>query len=228
MKDFQQYWQRVEFDGMPVYFYKHSADWFVPNKQADKILQEPQESLAYQKLLHRISLPNPKVYTKQSTQTPKALKEFWLHVTNRCNIECQHCLFSSSVHEKDTLSLEVMKKHIKEAYELGCRLFVLSGGEPFVRADINELLAFIFALEKTKVVILTNGMLLEKKLEKTNFDKTRLSLQISLDGLPKEHDAVRGEGSFEKLEQNLVWLKKRGLSFFYLYLYYRAYIEAFR
>lgn len=213
MKDFQQYWQRVEFDGMPVYFYKHSADWFVPNKQADKILQEPQESLAYQKLLHRISLPNPKVYTKQSTQTPKALKEFWLHVTNRCNIECQHCLFSSSVHEKDTLSLEVMKKHIKEAYELGCRLFVLSGGEPFVRADINELLAFIFALEKTKVVILTNGMLLEKKLEKTNFDKTRLSLQISLDGLPKEHDAVRGEGSFEKLEQNLVWLKKEGYHF---------------
>lgn len=213
MQDFLTDWNRVLFENTPVYFYKHSADWFVPNAKADEILQAKKDDLEAIKLKNRISLPNPRVYTKQPQKEQTNLQEFWLHVTNRCNIECTHCLFSSSIHDKDTLSLELMQKHIKDAYELGCRLFVLSGGEPFVREDINELLEFIFSLKDSKVVILTNGMLLEKNLSKKNFDKSRLSLQISLDGLENEHDAIRGKGSFAKLAKNLKWLKNEGYTF---------------
>ena len=212
MNQIEQNWHRVVFENTPIYFYKHSADWFVPNAKADEILQEAKGDVEYQKLLSRISLPNPKVYTKPSNKAQK-LNEFWLHVTNRCNIECTHCLFSSSIHDKDTLSIELMQKHIKEAYVLGCRLFVLSGGEPFVREDITQLLEFILELKDTKVVILTNGMLLQKVLSKTPQDRAKISFQISLDGLPPEHDNIRGEGSFAKLEKNLLWLKEQGYNF---------------
>ncbi|WP_024955708.1 radical SAM protein [Sulfurospirillum arcachonense] len=213
MQTFEENWNRIVFDNTPVYFYKHSADWFVPNKKADTLLQEGNKSFEYEKLLNRISLPNPKVYVKTESKSQKNLEEFWLHVTNRCNIECTHCLFSSSIQDKDTLSKEFMQEHIKEAYDLGCRLFVLSGGEPFVRDDIVEIIEFVLSFDTTKVVVLTNGMLAQKTLSKKTLDKNRLSLQISLDGLEEEHDSIRGKGSFAKLEKNLIWLRQEGYSF---------------
>lgn len=213
MKDFHLNWQRIEFENMPIYFYKHSADWFVPNQRADKILQEGQNSFEYQKLLNRISLPNPSVYKLSEKKDEKKLQEFWIHVTNRCNIECKHCLFCSSINEKDSLSLELMQKHISEAYKLGARLFVLSGGEPLVRSDISQLLDFILELKDSKIVMLTNAMLAKKFFSKYTFDKSRISLQISLDGFPKEHDEIRGKDNFKKVEENLLWLKQNSINF---------------
>lgn len=205
-------WLRMVFEGCPIYVHRHSADWFVPNASADALLQSGEKSLAYQQLQSRISSPNPLVYTPKST--PKmALQEFWIHLTNRCNLSCTHCLFSSSPNEKETLSFETIALHVNEAYALGCRFFVLSGGEPLVHPELLSLVEMILALSDTEVVILTNGMLLEKVFTCKDFPKSRLHFQISLDGLPKEHDAIRGRGSFERLEQNIVWLQKAGYAF---------------
>jgi len=205
-------WQRIVFEERPIYVHRHSADWFVPNASADALLQRGENTVAYQQLQHRISEPNPLVYLpKQSSQT--TLQEFWIHLTNRCNMTCSHCLFSSAPNEKDTLCLETITVHVKEAYALGCRLFVISGGEPLVHPDLLALVAFILALNGTEVVILTNGVLLEKVFADKAFAKARVHFQISLDGLPKEHDAIRGRGSFAKLEHNIAWLHNAGYSF---------------
>ena len=205
-------WQRIVFEGSPIYVHRHSADWFVPNESADRVLQNEENSFLYQQLQHRISAPNPLVYMpKQTSKT--TLQEFWIHLTNRCNLSCSHCLFSSAPSEKDTLSLENITCHVKEAYALGCRLFVISGGEPLVHPELLSLVEMILALNDTEVVILTNGMLLENVFTDKAFPKSRLHFQISLDGLPQEHDAIRGRGSFAKLEKNIVWLQKTGYSF---------------
>lgn len=205
-------WQRVVFQERPIYVHRLSADWFVPNVEADALLQSADKSLAYASLKHRISTPNPSVYTPKST-SKTALQEFWIHLTNRCNLSCTHCLFSSSPKEKDTLSFEKIALHVNEAYTLGCRLFVLSGGEPLVHAKVTDLVEMILTLRDTEVVILTNGMLLEKLFTCKEFPRERLHFQISLDGLPSEHDAIRGVGSFAKLERNIVWLQKAGYAF---------------
>ena len=98
-------WQRIVFEGAPIYVHRHSADWFVPNESADRVLQNEENSFSYQQLQHRISAPNPLVYMpKQTSKT--TLQEFWIHLTNRCNLSCSHCLFSSAPSEQDTLSLE--------------------------------------------------------------------------------------------------------------------------
>jgi MoaA/NifB/PqqE/SkfB family radical SAM enzyme/ubiquinone/menaquinone biosynthesis C-methylase UbiE len=205
-------WQRLWFNDRAVYVHKTSADWFVPNAAADALLQRADESIAHQKLLSRIAKPNPEVYTPAlHVNTP--LHEFWIHVTNRCNLSCSHCLFSSSPKEKDTLSYETMLQHINEAYSLGCRLFVLSGGEPLVYPKILELIEAILSHLGTSVVILTNGLLLEKVFTCKDFERSRVQFQISLDGLPNEHDAIRGKGSFEKLKDNLAWLTREGYTF---------------
>jgi len=205
-------WQRIVFEESPIYVHRHSADWFVPNARADALLQSGENTLAYQQLQSRISSPNPLVYVPKLT-SKTALQEFWIHLTNRCNLSCTHCLFSSSPTEKDMLSFEKIALHVNEAYALGCRLFIISGGEPLVHPELLSLVEMILALSDTEVVILTNGMLLEKLFTCKEFPTSRLHFQISLDGLPKEHDAIRGRGSFEKLEQNIVWLQKAGYSF---------------
>jgi len=205
-------WQRVVFEERPIYVHRFSADWFVTNASADILLQSEEKCLAYESLKHRISSPNPSVYSPKSP-SKSALHEFWIHLTNRCNLSCTHCLFSSSPTEKDTLNFETIALHVKEAYALGCRLFVISGGEPLVHPELLALLEMILALSDTEVVILTNGMLLEKVFTCKDFPTSRLHFQISLDGLPKEHDAIRGHGSFAKLEQNIIWLQKAGYSF---------------
>lgn len=205
-------WQRMVFEETPIYVHRHSADWFVPNKSADVLLQNGEKSFSYEQLQHRISSPNPLMYVpKQATKT--TLQEFWIHLTNRCNLSCSHCLFSSAPSEKDTLSFENITAHVKEAYALGCRLFVISGGEPLVHPELLSLVAFILDLSDTEVVILSNGLLLEKVFALNPFPKERLHFQISLDGLPTEHDAIRGKGSFAKLENNIAWLQKVGYSF---------------
>lgn len=205
-------WQRLVFKGKAVYVHKTSADWFVPNAKADTLLQCADGSIAHQKLLSRIAKPNPEVYAPAlHVNTP--LHEFWIHVTNRCNLSCTHCLFSSSPQEKDTLSFELMLEHINDAYRLGCRLFVLSGGEPLVYPKIIELIEAILSFSGASVVILTNGLLLEKVFTCKDFERSLVQFQISLDGLPNEHDAIRGKGSFEKLKTNLAWLKARGYTF---------------
>lgn len=205
-------WHRFVCENTPVYVHKTTADWFVPNAKADALLQSEHKGLAYHTLLSRIAKPNPEVYVP-SLHVKPPLQEFWIHVTNRCNLSCSHCLFSSSPKEKDTLELPTMRLHVNEAYALGCRLFVLSGGEPLVYPKIGELLDSILAKEGTTVVILSNGMLVEKIFTAKAYDASRVRFQISLDGLPHEHDAIRGKGSFEKLTHNLAWLKQKGYTF---------------
>lgn len=115
--------------------------------------------------------------------------------------------------KKKPLRLGHIIPFIDEAYALGARLFVLSGGEPLVHPEILPLLEHLFALKGTEVVILTNGILVEKIFTCKAFPKERLHFQISLDGLSDEHDALRGKGNFATLEERLKWLKSEGYAF---------------
>ena len=178
-------WQRLVYEKQAIYVHKHSADWFVPNAAADALLQRDDKS----PFLARISAPNPEVYTPRA-QTSHALHEFWIHLTNRCNLTCNHCLFSSSPSEKETLSLSHIIPFIDEAYALGARLFVLSGGEPLVHLEILPLLEHLFALKGVEVVILSNGILVGKIFTCKNFLKERLYFHIGHDRVIHAQDAL--------------------------------------
>ena len=204
-------WQRLCFLQTPIYVHRYSADWFVPNAAADALLQTGGSSRELEILRERISEPNPRIYTPNVTAS--SLQEFWIHLTNRCNLTCTHCLFSSSPKERDSLSLERLKPLVAEAYSLGARLFVLSGGEPLVHPEMVPLVELILSYEGSEVVILTNALLVEKTFTCKGFPKERIHFQISLDGLPDAHDAIRGKGNFEKLKQSLLWLKREGYAF---------------
>jgi Predicted Fe-S oxidoreductases len=208
-------WTRFQVDNTAVWLCPDRPTWFVPTAHGDRLLQQMPTDTASQDLatatfLQR--LPDPPANSYQGRQTllgttPK-LRELWLHITDRCNLSCSHCLFSSGPDQGRQLSLQQLKQHIDDAAAQGCRLFALTGGEPLVHPDFAELIGHILAIPDSRIAVLTNGLSVADKLA-ADWPRQRIHLQISLDGRPEHHDLLRGAGSFKQLEQQLTWLQQQ-------------------
>ena len=134
------------------------------------------------------------------------LSELWIHTNNNCNLSCDHCLVDSSPDDDKGLSTEQIKDVIDSAIKLGTTRFYFTGGEPFMRPDIFELIKYICDDNKKELIVLTNATLLkEKVLEKLKeANKEYLRIQISLDGsTPAVNDSVRGKGSFKRTVEGI-------------------------
>ena len=63
-----------------------------------------------------------------------------IHGTRKCNLSCKHCYSSSSPHLKDMLDISALKDFLSFAYDQGFNNIAMSGGEPLLYRDIEELL----------------------------------------------------------------------------------------
>ncbi len=141
---------------------------------------------------------------------PETLSELWLHITQQCNLQCIHCLISSTLKKEDILSVKELVNLIEEAQALGVKRFYLTGGEPFLRKDIIDIIELI--TQKTNLVILTNGTLIKPYLSRLSQNQ-RLLLQVSLEShLPEIHETIRGKGSFEPALEGIKSLVSYGLN----------------
>ena len=93
----------------------------------------------------------------------------------------------------------------------------LTGGEPFIRNDLKEIIeAFSEGCGTREVGITTNGTLVKRTVETVQEILqgrflNSLSVQVSLDGLETTHDSIRGmKGSFEKAISTIEELKRTG------------------
>jgi MoaA/NifB/PqqE/SkfB family radical SAM enzyme len=95
------------------------------------------------------------------------------------------------------LSLEQEKAILKQVYNSGAVGIAFEGGEPLLRNDLEEILAFSRSLP-LHTSLITNGTLLESRIDEIA-PYINGVIYVSLDGLEKTHDAVRGvAGSFRK------------------------------
>lgn len=145
-------------------------------------------------------------YGEDSARLPSHLLQFskdkkpvvvW-NVTRRCNLRCVHCYSSSrNIEYTGELNLSEGKALISDLAEFGSPVVLLSGGEPLIRPDLEDLARF--AVDKgMRVVISTNGTLITKK-NAAVFREIGLSYAgISLDGIGATHDKFRGsKGAFD-------------------------------
>jgi pyruvate-formate lyase-activating enzyme/TusA-related sulfurtransferase len=124
----------------------------------------------------------------------------WLYTNFDCNLHCDYCCVRSSPKApRRELGLPRIQRIATEAAELGVSEMFVTGGEPFLLADIGEILAACSAT--TPTTVLTNGApLTGRRLETLrSLSHDRLTLQISLDSpTPERHDLHRGKGSWER------------------------------
>ena len=141
------------------------------------------------------------------------LKEFWIHLTQTCNLSCNHCLVSSSPSGEKGQNTDFYKRIIDETSQLGTECYYFTGGEPFVRTDIFDLIHYVTEEKKKELVILTNATLFSlSKIEKLKqLNKDLLRFQVSLDGTTQEiNDSIRGDGVFVKTSEGLKILNQLG------------------
>jgi len=121
-----------------------------------------------------------------------------IDLTEKCNLRCIHCRVSTSKYKLNEIPLNKVKELIDELSKMKVIQVIFSGGEPFIRKDIFEILDYSTMKGIPDLIVVTNGLLLnEKKIEKLK--KTGIKkITVSLDGLKESHEKIRGEGTFEK------------------------------
>ena len=132
-------------------------------------------------------------------------------INNECNLNCKHCRVSEK-NDNEKLSLKEAKNLLAECWYNGITMLNLSGGEPFLRNDIFEILDYAQKFED--IVITTNGTLLnDEKCKKLSTYKN-IKLSISLDGLEETHDKFRRKkGAFRKVIDTLPLLNKYNIKY---------------
>jgi radical SAM protein with 4Fe4S-binding SPASM domain len=122
---------------------------------------------------------------------------YW-DITARCNLRCAHCYYTGEGPREAELSTDEIKRVIEELSAYGVGNIVFSGGEPFLRKDIMEIISCVAGYAFTDVSIASNGTLINRQ-DARKLKKTGVSVQVSIDGdTASLHDVIRGvNGAFE-------------------------------
>ncbi|OGR40794.1 MAG: hypothetical protein A2X35_09875 [Elusimicrobia bacterium GWA2_61_42] len=128
-----------------------------------------------------------------------------LELTHRCNLNCPMCYQSRNAGAAGELDAAAWKRLIDSLPRWS--LLTLTGGDPFVRPDFSEILAY--ALRRHRCNILTNGELMTREQISAMVAGGLALIGVSLDGLPDTHDAIRRKrGLFERVRENLALLRE--------------------
>ena len=146
---------------------------------------------------------------------PRLPLEGSLDLTYRCNNACRHCWLSPPSPlelEKAELSFEEIRRIVAEARALGCRAWSLSGGEPLLRPDFEDILRLVIGPGQ-KYALNTNGTLITPAVARAL--RAPGAKMIALYGPTAEvHDRItRNPGSFEATLRGLAYLKEAGAKF---------------
>lgn len=133
-------------------------------------------------------------------------KAIW-EITHQCNYNCSYCIFSCNSKKIDgELTTEECYHIIDELVLHNFNHLKITGGEPFIRKDILEILKY--ASERLITDISTNASLITlEKVELLNQLKLKM-IHVSLDGDKLEHESVRGNNTYERTIKGLEALRK--------------------
>jgi len=122
-------------------------------------------------------------------------------LTYNCNLRCKMCPFWKRISEDS--SIEQEKTILRKIYDSGACGIAFEGGEPLLRNDLAEILAFSRSLP-LHTSLITNGTLLESRIDEIA-QYINGAIYVSLDGLEKTHDTIRGvNGSFGKAVRGIM------------------------
>jgi len=130
-------------------------------------------------------------------------------INSYCNARCRHCSSAAAMGRSDDLNTEQILNIIIQLGELGIFQIGISGGEPLLHPDIEQIIKKCI-LHGICVGIGSNGLIIDKEYASKLKEWGVNHVQISLDGSNhKTHDSFRGvDGLFDKALNAISLLKK--------------------
>ena len=147
-------------------------------------------------------------YYETNVSLPVPLKIQW-KMTMRCNLRCKHC-YLGELSQKCLPKADLLRI-AKEINDFGVMEVTLTGGEVFTVDCIDEIIQY-FHDHEIKMIIFTNALLanLHKEFLQSLQNKDLIKFIVSVDGTQKEHEFIRGEGTYHKTLQNIKMLTDMG------------------
>jgi SynChlorMet cassette radical SAM/SPASM protein ScmF len=144
------------------------------------------------------------------------LNQIYFYLTEGCNLRCRHCWISpkyqSEADQYPALDLDLFKSIITQAKPLSLTGVKLTGGEPLLHPQINEILEYI-KTEDLRLTVETNGVLCTPELARKMAACSDPFVSVSLDGADAEiHESIRGvDGCFDAALRGIRNLVEVGL-----------------
>jgi len=122
------------------------------------------------------------------------LRDLRISVTDRCNFRCAYCMPKSAfgrdhrfLPQSDLLSFEEILRLARQFVSLGVRKIRLTGGEPLLRKNLEQLIEGLASIRTPEgneldLTLTTNGSLLSRKAQSLK-DAGLKRLTVSLDAL---------------------------------------------
>lgn len=151
--------------------------------------------------------------TRETDRRPRVMRSprsVDMEITTACNLRCDYCShFSGPGDVEKDLPLEAWLRFFSELRRCAVMNVTLSGGEPFYRPDLREIIQGIVA-NRMRFSILSNGTLIDPDMAAFLASTRRCNqVQVSIDGaIDITHDAFRGKGNFAKAVRGVKTLQQ--------------------
>ncbi len=129
----------------------------------------------------------------------RTIKSLRMSITDRCNLNCIYCHNEGSMGTTGEMSVETISNIVHVAAGFGVNRLKISGGEPLLRKDLEDILASLPPLKDVSMT--TNGVLLKGRAQSLK-DAGLNRVNISLDSLNEgnyRHITKCKDGIFRKV-----------------------------
>lgn len=142
------------------------------------------------------------------------LRTLFFEMTLRCNARCEHCGSNcGDTIPKDEITKEEICKVLEDVVSAGLYapkdiMLAITGGEPLMRKDLFEILAYANSLGFPWGMT-TNGMLIDEEVVKKMVETNMYSVSVSIDGLKETHEKFRRvPNCYEKILHGIELMQK--------------------
>jgi MoaA/NifB/PqqE/SkfB family radical SAM enzyme len=129
----------------------------------------------------------------------------------RCNLKCVGC-YASEYSNEEELTEDEVESIITQGEDIGCRFFIMLGGEPFVW---RHLLDVAERHHQSQFMVFTNGTMVSDRVADRIVELGNVSPVISIEGSQASTDARRGAGTYDRIMAAMDRLRERGAFFAY-------------
>lgn len=144
------------------------------------------------------------------------LNHIYFYLTEECNLRCRHCWIAPKFHSRGRsntgLELALVQSIMEQAKPLGLLGVKLTGGEPLLHPQIEDILELI-RTQNLRLTVETNGVLCTPEIARELAECKRPLVSVSLDGADAgTHESVRGiAGCFGAALEGIRNLTKAGV-----------------
>jgi len=138
-----------------------------------------------------------------------------LSVTDRCDLRCQYCIpkgFKDFVAPDEWLNFDEIARLVRLFAEMGVNHIRLTGGEPLVRRDIDQLVSVLSTIPGVSDLSMSSNAIrlghYAEKLKRAGLNR----LNVSLDSInPQRYAEITGGGKLEKVLNSLEVARTLGI-----------------